>query len=105
MSTDIAIVDPGAYKALTLGSEFIASNLAAGEEVDEFSLPRVKIPAGGSTTWEVPTLTGTQPMKALEGAVVHFKLTGAYGPDKEASGTPPQCRSHNAIIGIGNPGG
>jgi hypothetical protein len=105
MSTDIIKVDPGAYLALKQEPGFIQGNLADGEEVDEFSLPRVKIPAGGATTWEVPTLAGVTPMRELEGVVVHFKHTRAYWPDDAETGTPPVCRSHDAITGIGDPGG
>jgi hypothetical protein len=44
-------------------------------------------------------------MRELEGIVVYFKLTRAYWDPKAASGTPPACRSHDAVIGIGDPGG
>jgi hypothetical protein len=104
-STEIATIETGRFLALNQDPGFIQGNLADGEEVDEFSLPRVKIPAGGATTWEVPTLAGMTPMRELEGIVVYFKLTRSYWPDKEPTGTPPTCRSHDSIIGIGDPGG
>jgi hypothetical protein len=103
-STDIVTLEPGKFLALN-NPEFVEANLADGEEVDEFSLPRVKIPSGGGTTWEIPTLQGIEPARDLTGIVVHFKLTRAYWPDRNVSGTPPQCRSNDARIGVGNPGG
>ena len=103
-STDIVKIEPGKYLALN-NPEFVEANLADGEEVDEFSLPRVKIPAGGGVTWEVPTLSGIEPMKALEGIVVQFKLTRAYWPDKDTTGSPPACKSNDARVGVGSPGG
>lgn len=103
-STEIAKIEAGKFLALN-NPEFVEANLADGEEVDEFSLPRVKIPAGGGVTWEIPTLNGIEPAKTLEGIVVHFKLTRAYWPDKDLTGSPPQCKSNDARVGIGDPGG
>ncbi len=85
--------------------EAILADNIGDEALSEFDLPRVKVPSGGGKIWEVPTLTGTKGTETLEGIVVAFKLTRAYwSPDAEP-GTPPQCRSDNAVVGIGDPGG
>lgn len=108
MSTDLAIVEPGGYLALQHQldeiKEIIADNLG-GDELTEFDLPRVKVPSGGSTIWEIPSLTGTEGEKVLSGVVVHFKLTRAYWDPDADTGTPPQCRSNDGRIGVGDPGG
>lgn len=107
-STDIVRVEPGGYLALNHNpaeiEAIIAENLG-GQELGEFDLPRVKIPAGGSTTWEIPGLVESTAEKVLSGVVVHFKSTRAYWPEDDAMGGPPACRSDNAITGVGNPGG
>ena len=107
-STALAVVEPGGYLALQQTpdevAEIIADNLG-GQDLTEMDLARVKVPSGGATTWEVPSLGGMEPSKTIQGIVVHFKLTRAYwSPDSE-TGTPPTCRSADAIVGIGTPGG
>jgi hypothetical protein len=110
-STALAATDPdepGRWVALNRPihevEEILADNIG-DESLSEFDLPRVKVPSGGGKIWEVPTLQGTKGVEVLEGIVVAFKLTRAYWDRDAASGTPPQCRSNNAVIGIGDPGG
>lgn len=107
-STALAVVDPGGYLALNhtpseVGA-IIADNLG-GQDLTEFDLARVKVPSGGATTWEIPSLGGMEPAKTLSGIVVHWKLTRAYWAPDADSGTPPACRSDDAITGVGEPGG
>jgi hypothetical protein len=110
-STALAPVEPGGYLALNhtpkeIGA-IIADNLG-GEQLTEFDLARVKVPSGGGTTWEVPTLGGLEPTKTLTGVLVHFKRTRAYWAPDADSGTPPQCRSEGpdlTAVGTGDPGG
>lgn len=85
--------------------EIIRENLG-GTSITKFDLDRVKVPSGGGTTWEVPTLDGTEDMKALEGVVIFFKDENAYWAQKyDGSNNPPDCYSADGIIGEGNPGG
>jgi hypothetical protein len=104
-STDLTVPE-GQYLALSQDpveiEEIIAENLG-GQEITEFDLPKVKVPSGGGTTWELPP--NAEPSKVLSGIVVYFKLTRQYWDPKAGSGTPPQCRSSGGIIGIGTPGG
>src|SRR4051794_22747688 len=108
MGTELARIEPGGYVALAEDpgeiQAIIQENLG-GQEIGEFDLPRVKVPAGGGRTWEIPSLGGFDSEPILSGIVVHFKLTRAYGPTRDTSNSPPACRSENGIVGIGDPGG
>lgn len=77
-----------------------------GQKISAFELDRVKVPAGGGTTWEVPTLEGTEDAKSITGVVIYFKNQNAYWQEKyDGQNNPPDCISNDGIIGIGNPGG
>lgn len=107
-STDIVRVEPGGYLALAEDPaeiEAIIQENLGGQEVTEFDLPRIKVPSGGGTTWEIPSLMGIESERVLQGIVVHFKLTRAYWTPEQDSGTPPTCRSNDGITGVGEPGG
>jgi hypothetical protein len=107
-STELARIEPGSYLALRDDpaeiQAIIEENLG-GQDVGEFDLPRIKVPSGGGSVWEVPTLGGIEPQKTLTGIVVYFKSTRAYWTREQDGNEPPACRSDNAIIGIGEPGG
>lgn len=78
--------------------------LAPGERVTIGDIPRVRIPAGGGTTWELPT---GEPARELVGVIVHRQLTRAYWPTGYGEGdtTAPACASPDAVRGYGDPGG
>ena len=40
---------------------------AVKDDVTQFDLPEVKVPAGGGTSWEVPTLEGYEKLKIPRG--------------------------------------
>jgi len=107
-TTDITVIEQGAYLALnhdiTEVEAIIADNLG-DEDLTERDLPRIKIPAGGGRTWEIPTLTGVEALQVLDGIVVHFKLTRAYWEPGAPQGGPPACVSDNGVVGVGDPGG
>lgn len=110
-STELATIEPGGFVALTTeGADVkeIIDELLGGEALSERDLPKVKIPSGGATTWEVPGPMGLEPAKELRGILVHFKHVRGYWPDEQATGTPPACHSQgpdHSAIGIGTPGG
>ncbi|MFA5378732.1 MAG: hypothetical protein WC455_23475 [Dehalococcoidia bacterium] len=88
-------------------AEIIAENMGGGQ-LDVFNLDRIKIPAGGGTSWSVPTLEGEVDMKALEGVIVHICYQNAYwaqSMEESGGGTPPNCVARDAKIGEGDPGG
>lgn len=85
--------------------EIISENMG-GEDFTPFDLDRITMPAGGGTTWEVPTLDGESgAVKDLRGVIVYAKTTRSYWSSDEVDSTPPDCASVDGIIGSGDPGG
>lgn len=114
-SKELAVIPAGGYLALNHPPEemaelldVLAENLG-GESLTARDLPRIGIPTGGGTSWEIPTGGGDiEPAKALRGIIVHFERTHSYWPPKQDAGTPPICSSvgpANKAIGVGDPGG
>ena len=69
-------------------------------------MTRITVPAGGATAWEVPTLTGMESVKEVEGVVVFWSAQRAYWKEAFAgAGVQPDCSSSDAVTGYGNPGG
>ena len=92
-------IDPGALR------EALQENLG-GASLSPFDLDKVKIPAGGATSWEVPGLEGDTSEKELLGIVVHVQNARAYWKDAfGGGGNPPDCVSDDAVTGMGDPGG
>ena len=92
------------YKALAVPAAKLAAILkdsvgTQGLKVSD--LDKIKVPTGGMTVWEVPTLDGSEPMKAVEGIVLHFKDTRGYWASKAGGNKPPDCRSDDGLTGIG----
>lgn len=108
----VALIDE--FKAVAIiGSDqnaltkMIEENI--GADMTAFDLPRVKVPAGGGSFWEVMTLAGVKPAESIEGVIMARTDGKKYwekGVD-EAAGekTPPDCRSEDRVHGYGNPGG
>jgi len=107
-STNIATSDAGAYLALNHSTDeiqaIVADNLA-GQQIGEFDLPRVAIPAGGGTRWEVPGPGGSEALDEISGILVFVKQTRAYWKNDDVTGDPPDCSSPDGRIGHGSPGG
>lgn len=85
--------------------DVIEANLG-GESIDQFSLDKVKVPAGGGTQWEIPTLTGDISAPTIEGVIVAWKTVRSYY-DKPytGGGEPPLCASDDGMVGFGSPFG
>jgi len=69
---------------------------------------RIKIPAGGGTSWTLQGLDGEETVKELAGIIIARRDTRAYWsvPMDESDGNmPPDCYSLDARIGNGKPGG
>ena len=96
------------YKALSVPAEqltkFLIENIGA-QGLRPQDLDKIKVPAGGGSSWEVPTLKGPEPVKVLEGIILHFKDVRAYWKSKDTNNAPPDCSSPDSLIGIGAPGG
>ena len=101
-----AVVDAEHYPALVGGValvQTIRENMG-GEEISPADLNVVKMPTGGSTTWEIPTAGESVATKTITGIIVHITRRRAFwkpGP----LGSPPDCRSSDMLNGFGDPGG
>jgi hypothetical protein len=105
-STDLTTTASADYLALSTPAadlhEIIADNI--GPDFTEQDLLQVKLPSGGATRWEIPTLDGTESAETLSGIIIFSKQTRAYWPESEQLGSPPACRSNDAYVGIGDIG-
>lgn len=89
--------------------ELLADALG-GDSLSIADLDRIKVPSGGGTSWEVPTLDGDTAKKVIEGVVIHRATRRAYWPysmedrPDDSDGTP-DCQSNDGVQGFGDPGG
>ena len=63
------------YAIVAMGdsiADIMAENLG-DDGLSEFSLDRIRIPAGGGIAFEIPTLEGSDSAKTIEGVVVGWK--------------------------------
>lgn len=103
-NTEVAIVEdshpmafaPGGASAVAL----LRENLG-GRGLSANDLPRIKVPTGGSTTWEVPLLTGPTAMRTLDCVIVYWNTARAYWQNRDSNGTPPDCSSADGDAGFG----
>ena len=87
--------------------ELLRENVGAGG-LSPFDLDRVKIPGGGSTTWEIPTMEGPVESKELLGIIAAWADKRSYwanSMEESGGGSPPDCNSEDGITGVGSPGG
>jgi len=85
-------------------TEVLKSNFPKG--VTPGDLDRIKVPAGGATSWEITTLKGEESVKAIEGIILiaddnRVLYKSAYTGEND----PPDCFSPDGEIGFGDPGG
>lgn len=92
------------YAVLAIDShelnEVLADNLG-GQGVSAFDLPRVTVPSGGGTIWDVPSPAGTQHTPTLDGVIVLTRMTRGYWQSDDANGSPPDCSSSDSEYGVG----
>lgn len=84
------------------------------DDLDDFegitmTFPRIKIPGGGSTQFEIPTTDPKKPdyTPAIEGIIIFNHNTNAYweeGSEYDMN-TSPVCSSVDGKTGYGDPGG
>ena len=108
-TTAVAVVDAVQAQLAQLGdfAGIIQENLA-GEDITTRNLARVTIPSGGGMAWAYPGADGTEARTAFEGVILHRQKARAYwsaGLEAGGGSTPPDCRSDDSFIGIGDPGG
>lgn len=114
-TTELVKANPGGvlapidYAILDLEPTSIVEMLAenTGESnISEFDLDRVKVPAGGSTTWAVPSLEGEQEVKTIEGVIVFQRTVRSFWAqrmEESGGGSPPDCSSQDGLYGVGTP--
>lgn len=85
--------------------DIITENLGGGA-ISAQDLVRVTVPAGGSTTFRVPTLEGEDEKKEVYGIIIHIKNQRVYWAEPfSGGGSPPDCISEDNLTGVGEPGG
>ena len=89
--------------------DFSAEELAEDADGLQMSFQRVKIPAGGTLQFEMPSDDPDNPdyEKTLVGVILHNHATCAYWPagSEYDDDTTPLCSSVDGKVGIGTPGG
>jgi hypothetical protein len=108
-----AIVPAGeaGLPAVLEGYRFDAKSLAVlrenvQDDITPFDLDKIKVPAGGGLSWEIPTIGKPISTQEITGVIVYYRNTRAYwDSDYNGEKTPPTCSSDNAKTGIGDPGG
>jgi len=74
----------------------------------DVSFDRITIPAAGGMTFELPgELPGeTDAVKEFAGVILfHHPLFTYYRESYSGGNNPPDCGSHDGVMGVGNPGG
>lgn len=69
---------------------------------------RIKIPAGGTTIFEIPGDDPNEPEAVKEFSAVilfHHPLNSYYKDAYTGGSNPPDCGSFDGMTGVGNPGG
>lgn len=90
------------------GMDILNGSLADDCAGLDFQFDRIKIPAGGTTAFEVPgeEEEDTQMVKEITGVILYNHPAYAYYLNKYTGGNnPPDCSSFDGITGFGNPGG
>jgi len=104
-NTEVTKPEERALIANPDGLRDVMQMLAPGEQLDVFSFPTVKIPAGGGRAWDLPS---GESSKELTGVIVVRTLVRSYWKasfDESGGGSPPDCVSLDNEHGIGDPGG
>jgi hypothetical protein len=107
MGKGTEIVTLNDYAISKLGSAAIADlieNNLGGERLTIKDIPKLKIPAGGSTTWLVPP--DDAPLKEIEGIVIYQHATRALfkqNDDGTISNDPPLCVAEMGKVGVPAP--
>ncbi len=95
-----------------MGGYALAAADAFGEASDDLAglqltFDRIRIPAGGSTAFEIPGDNDEMEMvKEIRGVILLHHPAYAYYRDKYQGGSnPPDCGSFDGVWGKGDPGG
>lgn len=105
MSDKLAVV--GSFAALAVpaddqfGLQDIVNINMGGSGVDPSMLDKIKVPSGGSLSWEVPGIDGEpEPRKELVGVFVGLQnIRSFYATKYEGGNEPPNCSSRDGVNG------
>jgi hypothetical protein len=102
-SVPAVIEDRLAFQDANIEQSLAALKHASGGHISMFDLTQWRVPAGGSTQWQV----GNTRMDTLRGIILHHHPARNYWSMSYGEGraTPPDCQSQDGIVGVGNPGG
>lgn len=99
---------PAVYKALSVPAQqlgdMLRQNIGA-QGLKPTDLDKIKVPAGGGQSWEIPTLKGVESSPVIEGIILHFKDVRTYWKERDGGNNPPDCSAADGMYGIGTPGG
>ena len=102
-SSSLAIVEQspiltGDEDAIAQIQDVMAEAIADGETVSFTNLQRIRWPAGGATTWELP---GDETGKALDCVIIERKpVKGWWKEPFSGTGAPPDCTAGDNIHGV-----
>ena len=99
--TSKALTVPSSYAVVQHenAASILADAFAPGEEFGLGDLPRIKAPAAGSTTFELPNGVNT---KAFEAVILHRVVQRAFWVSEfTGEGNQPDCSSSDNIHGVG----
>ncbi len=82
-------------------------DVEGGEPFGPRDLEIIKIPSGGATIWDIPTLEGRDGAKSFDAVILYYHnsrkcWTAPYGQGVPG---PPDCESFDGLTGVGSPGG
>jgi len=97
------------YAVMQNGVERVNDIIKENLGIDKMTLSdleKIKVPAGGGLSFEVPTLEGEDSVKNFEGVIIAWKVVRSYF-DKPFDGSkePPLCASDGGEMGYGCPNG
>lgn len=114
MSTDLIVPGPASPYALLRmdGNKAVSiiKDALGGDTLSIRDLDRIKVPSGGGTVWEVPSLDGDRAEKELNGVIIHkaprrVYWDKPYGAEDDDGDGKPACQSQDGEYGVGTPGG
>jgi hypothetical protein len=104
------VADTSTFVVTTLPMEAVqelADENLGGQELGQFDLPRVKIPAGESVAFQVFTVGRPRSQDEFSGIIIHKQAQRVFWKKaySGSGGQPPDCSSVDAVFGQGDPGG
>lgn len=93
--------------------ELIQANLG-NQRLDIFNLQFIRVPSGagvppsGPVLWTIQSIEGTEMKEEFEGIIVSWFQPRSYWAtqfEQRQGASPPDCKSNDGLVGVGNPGG